>query len=126
MLLVKQGRHCGVDHFTLETRKAPSLSGKLHNPLYRNLDAFLLSWIGKVLDGAYDLFDDGSSSGVDALLSTATRKSCEQRLLTPYRFFACALVADVVAHREEERVRLVVATTQAKQEGAKDTVRDQL
>jgi hypothetical protein len=31
----------------------------------------------------------------------------------------------VVAHREEERVRFVVATTQAKQEGAKDTVRDQ-
>lgn len=32
----------------------------------------------------------------------------------------------MVAHGEEKRVRFVVAATQAKQEGAKDTVRDQL
>jgi hypothetical protein len=39
---------------------------------------------------------------------------------------ARALVADMVAHGEEERVRFIIATTQAEQEGPENTVSNQL
>jgi hypothetical protein len=126
MLFVQQRGHCSVDHLTLEPRESPRLSSKLHNPLHRDLDTFLLSRISKVLDGANDFFNYSAGSGVDALFSTTARERCEQRLLTPNCLFACALVANMVAHGSEQRVRLVIASAQAEQERTKDSVRDKL
>jgi hypothetical protein len=113
VFFVQQGRHCGVDHLAFKSRKSPCLRGKLHDPFHCDLDAFLLPWIGKMLDCVDDLLNDSPCGGVDSLLSTTASKCGEQSLLTPNCLFACALVADVVTHGEEKRVRLVVTTTEA-------------
>jgi hypothetical protein len=46
--------------------------------------------------------------------------------LTPDRFFSRALVTNMVAHRREQRVGLVVTATKAEQEGSEHTICDQL
>lgn len=126
MFFVVQRRHDGGDHFALETSKSPCLRSDLHDALHGDLDAFLLFWISKVSDSVDDLLDNGSGSSIDALLRASAGKSSKECLLSPNRFFARALLANVVAHRGEKRVGFVVAASKTEQEWAKDTESNEL
>jgi hypothetical protein len=126
MLFIVQRGHCCCDHLTLETSKAPRFSSQLNDPLYRDFDAFFLSWVGEVLDRVYDLFNNRTGGGVNPLLRTTASERSKECLLAPDCFFPSAFVSDVVAHRQEQGIGLIVATAQAKQERAKDTVCDKL
>ena len=126
MLFIVQRWHSCRNHLALEACKAPRLGCKLYDSLHSNFDTFLFLRVRKVFDRVDDLFNDGTGGSVDALFSTTARKCSEERLLTPYRFFARALIADVVAHRKKQGVSLVVTATETEQEGAKNTVCDQL
>lgn len=64
--------------------------------------------------------DDGTSCSVDPLLSTTACECSEERLLAPDGFFPSALVADMVAHRGEQRVGLVVTPSKAEQKRSED------
>jgi hypothetical protein len=79
-----------------------------------------------VFDSVDNFLDYGASSCVDALLSTTARERCEKCLLAPDGLFARAFVADVVTHRQEQGVSLIVPTTQAKQEWTEDAISDKL
>ena len=79
-----------------------------------------------MLDRIYNFFDDCASSGIDTLLGSAACECSKECLLTPDSLFPSTLVADVVAHRQEQRVSLVVTAAQAKQEGSENTIRNQL
>jgi hypothetical protein len=78
-----------------------------------------------MLDCIDNLLNNSACSGIDSLLSTAAGKCREQCLLTPDCLLACALVAYMVTHREEQRVCFVVAAAEAEQEGTEDAIRDQ-
>jgi hypothetical protein len=126
MFFVLQCWHRSCDHLTLKSSKAPCLSSELDDSFDSDFDAFFFLGIGKVLDRDDNLVHHSPSGGIDTLLGTAAGEGGKQGLLAPDRFFAGALVADMIAHRGEQRVGLVVAATEAKQEGPEDTIGDHL
>lgn len=125
VLRIAYGWHTRGNHLPLEPRKPPRLRRKLHNALHRNLNPLFLPRIREMLDRVHNLLDDGARSGVDALLCAAAGKRREERLLPPDGLLARALVADVRAHRGEERVGFVVAAAEAEEEGPEDAVGDE-
>jgi len=122
VFFVVYGWHDGGYHFALEAGKAPCFGRKLHDALHCDLDPFLLFRVSEMLDRVDDLFYDGAGCCVDALLGAAARESCKESLLAPDGFLAGALVTDVVAHREEERVCFVISTTETEEEWTEYTV----
>jgi hypothetical protein len=102
MFFVLQCWHRSCDHLTLKSSKTPCLSSELDDSFDSDFDALFFLGIGKVLDRDNNLVHHSPSGGIDTLLGTAAGECGKQGLLAPDRFFAGALVADMIAHRGEQ------------------------
>jgi hypothetical protein len=121
VLVIVDCRHSSCDHLALQTSEAPCLSSKLDDSSDGNFDTFFLFRVREVLNLSNDLINNGTCRGVNSLFCATASECGKQGLLAPYRFFAYAFLANVVAHRCEQGVCLVVPTPETEEERPEDS-----
>lgn len=121
-----RGRESSQDELPFHTRVSPGLGSQLDDASHAIQQRVQLPGVGEVLDVVHDFFHDHRGHNIDGLLGVGGRVRRLERLLTPEGLATDRFAPNIHRQDLEERVCLVVPTTQSEKERLEDAVGERL